>query len=168
MTKKRILGTFDFGMLLPRIIEILSYFSLVGLAFILALDIVVAILHFSVVYIGLIPLLLICLAFFLWIISCQIRHKKLIANWIQDAVEIEASLTEIIPFNIAPTRNRNEMAFQIRFTFDGKQIVLATNTNDRQLHTKGMLKMYKPLRSLMSNKLSVLYSPTNNKVIFYK
>lgn len=168
MTKKRILGTLDFGMLLPRGIEVLGYFSLIGLVFILVLDIVVAILHFSAVYIGLIPILLIALAFFAWMISCQIRHKRLIAKWVEDAVEVEASLSEIVPVNITPSRTRNDIAFQIQFTYNGKQIVLTTNANDKQSSVKGMFKMYMPLRSIVSDKLKVLYSPTYNKVMFYK
>lgn len=166
--KKRVLGTLDFGMLLPHAIEIIGYFSLTGLVIILVLDIVAAILQFGAVYIGLIPVLLICLAFFIWIVSCQVRHKKFIAKWVEDAVEVEASLIEVVPFSITPYRIRNDVAFQIKFTYNGKSIVLNTDTIYKQSSAKGMLKMYKPLRSFISEKLCVLYSPTFNKVMFYK
>lgn len=168
MDKKRIIGTLEFGMLLPRTIEFLSYFSLIGFVLILVLDIVVTILHFSAVYIALIPILLIGLALFAWIISCQVRHKRFIAKWSEDVVEVEASLREIVQFNISDSRDRNNVAFQIRFTYKDKSVVLSTDTDEKQCSSKGMLKMYKPLRSIVSDKLQVLYSPKYNKVIFYK
>lgn len=64
-------------MLLPRAVEILCYFSLIGLIFILVLDIVAAILHFSAVYIGLIPIILIVLHYLLGLYRVKFDIKGL-------------------------------------------------------------------------------------------